>query len=142
MSVDSALYAAVEARAGEPVDEQWLEQGLAEAMAYVRLLAPCKRATWTDYAALPADVKAVLVRALTRMHLNPRGIRQETIGEYSYTLSSDSGEFYSGPFSPAEARIITSLSGCGGAARSITLELPPVLHLDAPETYRPIEVEP
>lgn len=140
MAVDSALTAAVAARNGQPVDEDWLEQALAEAMAYVRLLAPCKRSTWVGYSDLPADVQSVVIASLARAADNPRGIKQETIGEYSYTLVSGANS-ETGPFNRAEARIITGNSGCGGQLTSVTMTLPPLRVLGTPDLDVPYEDE-
>ena len=113
-------------------DPAWVDSVFVEAMAYVRLLAPCKRSVWTDWVSLPSDVQAVITSAMARVALNPRGIRQETIGEYSYTVAGQSavdGGFFSAP----EARIIGAAAGCGGSVRTVRLTLDPVLPLDAPE---------
>jgi hypothetical protein len=132
MAYDADLAAAIEARTGQPVDADWLEQASAEAMAYVRLMAPCKKSEWTDFASLPPDVQAIFVAALARSADNPRGIKQETIGEYSYTLVSGAGSSSTGPFSPSEQRIITSSSGCGGAVKSVAVTMPELRPLAVP----------
>jgi hypothetical protein len=131
----AALEQAVEARSGVDVDPEWLAVAAAETLTYVRLLAPCKRSEWTSWAALPLDVQVVCVASLSRMASNPRGIRQETIGEYSYTLagSSSGSGTGTGPFSGAEARVITSASGCGGALKSVHVTAPAPLDIDNPE---------
>lgn len=131
MALDPDLVAAVGDRTGAVVDEAWLEWAYAEVMATIRLSAPCKRATWLAYADLPADVQAAVVSSLSRMSQNPRGIRQETIGEYSYTLTASNGP--GGPFTSTEARIIAALAGCGGSVKSVPFTSPDVLVLDAPE---------
>jgi hypothetical protein len=131
----SQLQSAVEARSGLEVDAVWLSSAFDEALAFIRLLAPCKRAEWIDFDSLPPDVVAVLIAALTRMVLNPKGIRQETIGEYSYTLAGVNalGGSGTGPFTGAEGRIISVNAGCGGSFKSVPMTAPAVLNLDAPE---------
>jgi hypothetical protein len=131
-----ALLAAVEARSGVEVDEDWLVVAADEVLTFVRLLAPCKRNEWTSISALPSDVQSVVVSALARMASNPRGIRQETIGEYSYTLAgvNAAGGVGTGPFSPSEARVITAVAGCGGGFKSVPMVVPAPLRIDAPES--------
>lgn len=131
MALDAALTEAVGKRTGTTPNEDWLETAFAEVMATVRLIAPCKRETWQDYSDLDPDVQAILVACLSRLALNPRGIRQETIGEYSYTLAA--GANPSGPFTEHEARIIIAASGCAGFTGSVEVTPPPVLSIEAPE---------
>ncbi|MFZ9392585.1 MAG: hypothetical protein ACO28P_01395 [Ilumatobacteraceae bacterium] len=126
------LMQAVTDRLGRAPDQQWLDQASLEAFAYIRLFAPCSRDQWLDWGDLPDDVAAVLVAALSRMADNPRGYRQETIGEYSYTLAGG-GASSTGPFSPSEARIIAAVAGCGGSIKTIRVSSPAPLPIDAPE---------
>jgi hypothetical protein len=134
MSANGTLLSAVMNRTGTEVDAEWLAEAEAEALAYVRLLAPSKRRSWLTYADLPIDVKVVVAAALSRMAMNPKGIRQETIGEYSYTLAGGGGRHESsGPFTPAEARIIAVTAGDGGRTRTVSLASPDILGLDTPE---------
>ena len=113
-------------------DPLWVDAIFLEALAYVRVLAPCKRAVWVDWDTLPADVQSVVTSAMARVSMNPRGIRQETIGEYSYTVAGNSA-VDGGFFAPGETRVITSSAGCGGEIRTVPLTLDPVLPLDTPE---------
>ena len=113
-------------------DPLWVDAIFLEALAYVRVLAPCKRADWVDWVNLPEDVQSVVTSAMARVSMNPRGIRQETIGEYSYTVAGNSA-VDGGFFSPGETRVITSSAGCGGGIRTVPLTLEAPLHLDAPE---------
>ena len=136
MSVDQNLLNAVEARSGETVDPLWLEQAELEAMVYVRNLAPCKADSWLLWNDTPADVQVVIVSALSRSVMNPNNVKQETIGEYSYTLAaaSSGSNGDAGPFTADEVDIITSIAGCGAATvMSVELTPPPVLPLDTPE---------
>ena len=126
------LVSAVSARIGRTIDSTWVDTALAEAMAYVRLLAPCKKATWLSWGDLPLDVQAVVAAAIARFAENPRGYRQETIGEYSYTVGSGSVGT-NGPFTAAEARIIASESGCGGSFKTVHMTSPAPLSLEVPE---------
>jgi hypothetical protein len=41
------------------------------------------------YATVPDEVKSVVLRAAGRAFENPEGIRQETLGRYSYTLAGE-----------------------------------------------------
>lgn len=134
-AVPPDLLDALEALLGEVVDSAWLEQVLALAMAYLHLLAPCKKDEWLGWDDLPVDVQTIVIAAIVRHHSNPRGIRQETIGEYSYTLdagvtASNSG---GGPFSRDEARLVSAIAGCGGSFKSVKIVSPDVLPLDTPE---------
>lgn len=112
----SPLDALIARTGSSDYDSVWVDAVFAESLAYVRLLAPCKRSAWVDWDTLPEDVQAVVTSAMARLALNPRGIRQETIGEYSYTVAGQSavdGGFFSVP----EARIIGAVAGCGGGGR-------------------------
>lgn len=111
----------IESLTGQPVDLGWLEQALAVIVAYVKVLAPCKRDEWVTIDDLPDDVIAVIVAALARWMVNPRNLRQETIGEYSYTVGSSDGEL----FSDMEKRIIAGIAGCGGSFKSVTMPVSP-----------------
>ena len=128
----SPLEALVARTGSSDHDPDWVDAVFAESLAYVRLLAPCKRSVWLDWATLPDDVRAVVTSAMSRMAMNPRGIRQETIGEYSYTIAGQSpvdGGFFTG----YEARIIGAIAGCGGGIRTVPVSLELPLNLDAPE---------
>ncbi len=133
MALDYDMLEAVTARTGSDVEELWCEQIFAEAMTYLRLLAPCKRRTWREYSDLPEDVQTVVVSVISRQAMNPRNIRQETLGEYSYTLASGAGYGLNGPFNAAEARIIAVWSACGGAVTTIQMTPPDLVNIDAPE---------
>ena len=120
MAVDSGLLKAVTDRLGRQPDPAWLEQAAMEAFAYIRLIAPCRKSEWLDWHSIPDGVGAILVAALARTADNPRGYRQETIGEYSYTLGP-SGGGATGIFSPGEARVIASEGGCGGSLKTVQM---------------------
>ena len=134
MAVDPAFSAAVAARAGQPTDDAQMEQLLLEALAYVRLLAPCQRSVWVTWADLPEDIQAIVVAATARSVENPSNIRQQTIGEYSVTYSGAS-DFNNGPFSNSETRIITALAGCGGGIKTVAMVTPDLLRI---ETLEPV----
>ena len=124
----------IEDLTGQPVDLGWLEQALAVIVAYVKVLAPCKKDEWVTVDDLPDDVIAVIVAALARWMVNPRNLRQETIGEYSYTIGAASdGEL----FSDMEKRIIAGIAGCGGSFKSVTMPVvpAPVAMTTPDETY-------
>jgi hypothetical protein len=113
------------------VDDHWLTVLEAEAMAYVRLLAPCKRDTWLTFANLPADVQIIVSAALSRFAENPQGYRQMTIGEFSYTVGN--GGSARGPFSASEAQVIRSAAGCSGELVSVQMTTPAPLNIEAPD---------
>lgn len=113
-------------------DADWVDAVFSEAMAYVRLLAPCKRSVWVDWASLPEDIQSMVTSGMARVANNPRGIRQETIGEYSYTVAGNSA-VDGGFFTPTETRIISAVAGCGGGIRTVPMTFEAPLHLDAPE---------
>ena len=121
----------IEDLTGQPVDLGWLEQALAIIVAYVKVLAPCKKDEWVTIDDMPDDIVAVIVAALARWMVNPRNLRQETIGEYSYTVSSGSdGEL----FSDMEKRIISGIAGCGGSFKSVRMGVtPPPVHMTEPD---------
>lgn len=123
----------IEDLTGQPVDLGWLEQALAVIVAYVKVLAPCKKDEWVTVDDLPDDIIAVIVAALARWMVNPRNLRQETIGEYSYTVGSTDGEL----FSDMEKRIIAGIAGCGGSFKSVTMPVvpAPVAMTTPDETY-------
>jgi len=125
MAVHEDLVAAVSARLGEAVDVQFLEQAYAETMAFLRVLAPCRRKEWLQWEVCPPDIQAVLVTSLARQAANPRGIRQESIGEYSYTFSNGSAGLM--PFTAMEQRVINAESECGGRIRSVKMTKPALL---------------
>ena len=134
MAVDPAFSAAVAARTGQTMDDALLEQLLMETMAYVRLLAPCKRSVWLTWADLPEDIQAIVVASASRTVENPNNIRQQTIGEYSVTYSG-AGEFNNGPFSNSETRIITALAGCGGGLKTVTMLTPDPVDIGPLDDY-------
>lgn len=138
MAVDPAFQAAVDARTGQPVDADLLEQLLSETMAYVRLLAPCQRSVWVTWADLPEDIQAIVAAACARAVENPSNIRQQTIGEYSVTYAG-ANDYNNGPFSNSETRIITALAGCGGGIKTVTMLTPEPLRL---ETLEPVLSDP
>ena len=124
----------IEDLTGQPVDLGWLEQAVAVIVAYVKVLAPCKKDEWVTIDDLPDDIIAVMVAALARWMVNPRNLRQETIGEYSYTIGAASdGEL----FSDMEKRIIAGIAGCGGSFKSVTMPVvpAPVAMTTPDETY-------
>ena len=125
------LAQAIEDRTGQPVDLAWLAQVVAEILAIIRLLAPCKIDIWQTIEDLPPDIIAVVVAAISRILVNPRGLRQETIGEYSYTINSTgNGDL----FTDTEKRIIASVAACGGSFKSITMKVvPPPIDLATPD---------
>ena len=125
------LAQAIEDRTGQPVDLAWLAQVVAEILAIIRLLAPCRVDTWQTIEDLPPDIIAVVVAAISRILVNPRGLRQETIGEYSYTINSTgNGDL----FTDTEKRIIASVACCGGSFKSITMRVvPPPIDLATPD---------
>ena len=125
------LAQAIEDRTGQPVDLAWLAQVVAEILAIIRLLAPCRVDTWLTIEDLPPDIIAVVVASISRILVNPRGLRQETIGEYSYTINSTgNGDL----FTDTEKRIIASVAGCGGSFKSITMKVvPPPIDLATPD---------
>ena len=117
-----------------PVDVARSKALLDQAMVYVRLLAPCKAATWLTYADLPHDVKVMLIAAVGRLFSAPNGVRQETIGEYSVTYGSG-GTADTGPFTAAEAKVITQTAGCSGSGKLKTVHVGgnTPLHIDPVE---------
>ena len=120
----------IEDLTGQPVDLGWLEQALAIIVAYVKVLAPCKKDEWGTIDDMPDDIVAVIVAALARWLVNPRNLRQETIGEYSYTVGSSDGEL----FSDMEKRIISSIAGCGGSFKSVRMGVtPPPVKMTEPD---------
>lgn len=133
--IDAEAYALNET----VVDQYWLEQAYAEAMAYIRMIAPGKKLEWLEYADLPTDVQTILIAALLRKHSNPRGIRQESIGEYSYTISSDAVRVDAGPFSYSEVKLIKFAAGAGTSMSSVTMLLPPVLPFAMPDAEIPYD---
>ena len=50
------LAQAIEDRTGQPVDLAWLAQVVAEILAIIRLLAPCRVDTWQTIEDLPPDI--------------------------------------------------------------------------------------
>jgi len=125
MAVHEDLVAAVSARLGEPVDEAFLEQAYAETMAFLRVIAPNKKKDWLQWEVCPTDVQAVLVTSLARQAANPRSIRQESIGEYSYTLSSGAAGLM--PFTAMEQRVIAAEAGLNSRLRSVQMSRPSLL---------------
>jgi len=125
MAVNADLVSAVSARLGEPVDEPFLEQAYAETMAFLRVMVPTKKKDWMQWDTCPADVQAVLVSSLARQCANPRSIRQESIGEYSYTLSSGAAGLM--PFTAMEQRVIFAEAGVSGRMRSVKVGRPDLL---------------
>ena len=125
------LAQAIEDRTGQPVDEAWLETVVNELMAYIRMLAPCKRDEWETIEDLPSDITAILVAAIARIMLNPRNLRQETIGEYSYTVGTGgNGDM----FTDLERRVISSIAGCGGSFKSVRMGVtPPPVKMTEPD---------
>jgi hypothetical protein len=137
ISFSAPLKVLLESRLGRPVDDQWLAVVEGEAMAYVRLLAPCKREDWLQFSNLPADVQIVLASALTRIAENPQGYRQMTIGEFSYTIGGSGSA--RGPFSASEVQIIRALGGCSGELFSVRMETPAPLNIAAPDVTSDID---
>jgi len=123
--MDAGLVSAVSARLGEPVDESFLEQAYGETMAFLRVMVPNKKKDWIQWETCPADVQAVLVSSLARQCANPRSIRQESIGEYSYTLSSGAAGLM--PFTAMEQRVIFAEAGVSGRMRSVKVGKPDLL---------------
>lgn len=97
-------------RTGLTVEPAWAEAKAESLMVQVRQLAPAKRTEWTTFEALPADVRTVVLDALARIAENPRGYRAETIGEYTYQLSTNRIGA-SGVFTQAEEAIIGREAG-------------------------------
>jgi len=125
MAVNADLVSAVTARLGEPVDEPFLEQAYAETMAFLRVMVPTKKKEWIQWEVCPVDIQAVLAASLARQCANPRSIRQESIGEYSYTLSSGAAGLM--PFTAMEQRVIFAEAGMNGRIRSVKMSKPPLL---------------
>jgi hypothetical protein len=72
--------------------------------------------TGLDFAAdVPADIEWVTVNRTIRMLNNPDGIRQESLGTYSYSLATDAETFTSGW--TAEERAILASYGTVSAGR-------------------------
>ena len=111
------LVDAVEYRTGRVVTQDWVASRVDDAMAQLRLYAPCKRTLWLTPADLPADVAGVLGAALSRTATNPDGIRTIQAGEFSQTWAG-SGSDLSGMFTPVEQRVIGVAAGCG-SVRSV-----------------------
>jgi hypothetical protein len=133
----STLQQQIEARLGETVDADQLTSWESEALMWAVHLAPNKRGEWISYESLPGDVQVCLIAAISRKLGNPNGIKQETIGEYSYTLASPQGASGVSLFTDAEATIIRRVAGMRSTANmSVPLCVPAVLDLDAPEVAR------
>jgi len=125
------LAQAIEDITGKPVDPEWLEQMAAMMLAFIRVLAPCKRDEWITVEDLPQDVVTILAAALARIVMNPRGLKQETIGEYSYSVDTWSN---SDVFTDMEKRVISSVAGCGGTFKSIVMGVtPPPVKMTEPD---------
>lgn len=135
MAVDVNFAAAITARTGQPFDDALLEQLLNEAMAYVRILAPCQRSVWLTWADTSTDVQAIVVSAVARYLDNPTNVRQQTIGEYSVTYASAS-DVNNGPFSASEARVITAEAGCGGGLKTISMLTPEPIDIALLDDYK------
>lgn len=99
-------------RTGLTVEPAWAQAKVDELLVAVRQLAPAQRDLWVVFDDVPTDVGIIILTALARAAENPRGYRQETIGEYSYTVGG-ARMGSSGVFTVPEENVIARLGGNG-----------------------------
>lgn len=116
-----SLQADVEALAGFEPSQAWLNVMSPQVLAAVHVIAPHKAEDWSTFQSLPPAIYAICVDALAQHLANPKRLRSETVGDYSYSRAGAIDVW----FTPQQVDIIKSIAWAynGAASGTYSVEL-------------------